>query len=36
MELQALTCIARALTQKGRLYIDGGDPLQEVSLDPYR
>lgn len=28
--------IAKALTNEGRLFIDGGDPLIEVSLDHYR
>ena len=28
--------IAKALTRKGRLYIDGGNPLQEIKLDAYR
>src|SRR5687768_4688588 len=27
--------IARALKDKGKLYIDGGNPLQEISLDKY-
>ena len=32
----ALKRIAAALTPDGRLFIDGGDPLQEVDLKPYR
>lgn len=33
---QALLRIAKALTKKGKLFIDGGNPLQEISLDSYR
>lgn len=36
IEKQALTKIARALTKKGKLYIDGGNPLKEINLDEYR
>jgi SAM-dependent methyltransferase len=32
----ALPNIAKALTKKGRLFIDGGNPLKEISLDMYR
>lgn len=28
--------IAKALTKKGRLFIDGGNPLTEIKLDAYR
>lgn len=30
----ALPCIRRALVPGGRLFIDGGDPLRELCLDP--
>lgn len=33
---RALPRIAKALTPNGRLFIDGGDPLREVSLKNYR
>ena len=33
---QALLRIASALTPGGRLFMDGGEPLQEVSLDDVR
>lgn len=33
IEKQALTKIVNALTKKGKLFIDGGDPLKEVQLD---
>jgi ubiquinone/menaquinone biosynthesis C-methylase UbiE len=33
---KALRQIARALSKKGKLFIDGGDPLKEVLLDDYR
>lgn len=36
IERQSLINIAKALTKKGKLFIDGGDPLKEVSLDKYR
>jgi ubiquinone/menaquinone biosynthesis C-methylase UbiE len=36
LEKEALSRIARALTKKGKLFIDGGDPLKEVPLDAYR
>jgi ubiquinone/menaquinone biosynthesis C-methylase UbiE len=32
IEKQALLNISRALTKKGKLYIDGGNPLKEISL----
>lgn len=32
IEHHSLTRIAKALTKKGKLYIDGGNPLREVSL----
>ena len=36
IEKQALTKVAKALTKKGKLFIDGGNPLKEISLDKYR
>ena len=36
IEKQALHKISKALTKKGKLFIDGGTPLKEVSLDEYR
>jgi cyclopropane fatty-acyl-phospholipid synthase-like methyltransferase len=36
IEKEALTKIAKALTKKGKLFIDGGNPLKEISLDKYR
>jgi SAM-dependent methyltransferase len=36
IETQALFGIAKALTEEGKLFIDGGTPLKEVSLDGYR
>lgn len=36
LEKQALTQIAKALTKKGRLFIDGGNPLKEIPLVAYR
>jgi len=36
IEKQALLQIAKALKKTGKLYIDGGNPLREVSLDKYR
>lgn len=36
IEKQALIRIAKALTKKGKLFIDGGNPLKELSLDKYR
>jgi hypothetical protein len=32
-EAQAMRQIAAALTPRGRLFIDGGDPLREIPLD---
>jgi len=32
----ALPRIAQALTKGGKLFIDGGNPLQEITLEPYR
>lgn len=32
IEKQSLTKIANALTKKGKLYIDGGNPLQEIDV----
>lgn len=36
IEKQTLLKISKALTKKGRLFIDGGNPLKEISLDEYR
>lgn len=36
IEKQALLNIAKSLTKKGRLFIDGGNPLKEINLDEYR
>ncbi|MCD9016704.1 class I SAM-dependent methyltransferase [Parachryseolinea silvisoli] len=36
LEKQALGKIAKALKSNGRFFIDGGDPLQEISLDDFR
>lgn len=36
IEKQSLINIAKALTKKGRLFIDGGNPLKEVDLGEYR
>lgn len=36
IEKQALTKIAKALTKRGKLFIDGGNPLKEINLDEYR
>jgi SAM-dependent methyltransferase len=35
IEKLALMRIAKALTRKGKLFIDGGDPLKEISLKNY-
>jgi SAM-dependent methyltransferase len=35
MEVQALSKIAKALTGKGKLFIDGGNPLKEIRLENY-
>ena len=36
IEKEALAKIAGALTKKGKLFIDGGDPLKEIPLSKYR
>lgn len=36
IEKQALAKIVKALTKNGKLFIDGGNPLKEISLDKYR
>jgi len=36
IEKQALAKIVKALTKNGKLFIDGGNPLKEISLDEYR
>ncbi len=36
IERQSLQKIARALTNAGKLYIDGGNPLRQIPLDAYR
>jgi cyclopropane fatty-acyl-phospholipid synthase-like methyltransferase len=36
LERQSLHNIAKALTAKGKLFIDGGNPLKEISLNGYR
>ena len=36
IEHLALAKVAKALTKSGKLFIDGGNPLKEVSLDRYR
>ena len=36
IEELALKNIAKALTPEGRLFIDGGNPLKEIPLQPYR
>lgn len=36
IEQQALKQIAKALTPDGKLFIDGGNPLKELSLTNYR
>ena len=35
IEKQSLIRIAKALTKTGRLFIDGGKPLKEISLDEF-
>lgn len=32
--VKARSCLAAALRPEGRLFIDGGDPLREIRLDP--
>lgn len=36
IEKQALHKISKALTKEGKLFIDGGNPLKEISLSEYR
>lgn len=36
IERQSLIRIANALAKKGKLYIDGGNPLKEIPLNAYR
>lgn len=36
IEKQALIRISKALTKKGKLFIDGGNPLKEIPLNKYR
>lgn len=36
VEQDALRAIARTVVRHGHLYIDGGNPLQEISLEAYR
>ncbi|WP_028980411.1 class I SAM-dependent methyltransferase [Sporocytophaga myxococcoides] len=36
IEKQSLLRIAKALTGEGKLFIDGGNPLKEISLNEYR
>lgn len=36
LEKQAFTQLAKALTKNGKLFIDGGNPLKEISLEAYR
>jgi len=36
LEKQSLLNIAKSLTKKGKLLIDGGNPLKEIQLDEYR
>lgn len=36
LEKQALANISKALKLNGRLFIDGGTPIKEISLDSYR
>jgi SAM-dependent methyltransferase len=36
IEEQSLFNIAKALTRKGKLFIDGGNPLIEIKLDKYQ
>lgn len=33
---RTLQSAAAALTRKGRLFVDGGDPLKEIDLKPWR
>lgn len=36
LESRALRRIAKALTNEGRLFVDGGNPLKEIPLEKYR
>jgi len=36
IENQSLARITKALTKEGKLFIDGGNPLKEISLDRFR
>ena len=36
IEKKALHKISKALTKEGKLFIDSGNPLKEISLDEYR
>lgn len=36
IEKQSLRNIAKALKANGKLFVDGGNPLKEISLDDYR
>lgn len=36
LEKQSLFNIAKSLTKKGKLFIDGGSPLKEIKLDEYQ
>ncbi len=36
LKKQSLVNIAKSLTEKGRLFIDGGNPLIEIIIDEYR
>lgn len=36
IEKQSLLNIANALTKNGKLFIDGGTPIKEISLDEYK
>lgn len=36
IEKQSLLNIANALIKNGKLFIDGGNPIKEISLDEYR
>jgi cyclopropane fatty-acyl-phospholipid synthase-like methyltransferase len=36
IEKLALTSIANALSKRGRLFIDGGNPLKEIVLDDFK
>lgn len=36
IERQSLVNIAKALTRKGKLFIDGGNPLTEISIEEHR